>query len=411
MKKTVEYEQVFERGCGMDIHKDSVYATVMGEGINTETRVFKTTTRGLRELGAWLTELDVKAAAMESTGIYWKPIFHVLSEFPIELMVVNASHIKNVPGRKTDKADSQWICKLLISGLLKGSFIPPADIQKIRDLYRYKKKLVQYISSERNRIIRALEDANVKLSSVISDTSGVMATHIIEGLLAGRKDLKNLVMERYHHRVKASPEEIVEAIDGKITPHIRFLINCIQKHISALHQQIAEVDAEIDKYVKAYETQIELLESIPGVGREAAISIISEIGVNMDFFPSEHHLASYGGMCPGNNESAGKKKSSRTRKGNQHLNTYLVELAWSAVKTKNTYYKAKYEILVKRRGKKRALIAIGRKILCAIYHMLKNNESFKELGSNYLAEKTQKNRIEYLKRELRQYGYKIERVA
>jgi transposase len=269
----------------------------------------------LKELGEWLESLQVTDGAMESTGIYWKPVLHVLREYPLNLMVVNARHIKNVPGRKTDKADSQWICKLLMSGLLKGSFIPPENIQALRDLHRYKKKLVGTVASEKNRMIRVLEDANIKLSSVVSDTSGVTATYLINGLISGRRDLQELVAECYHKKLKASPEQIVEAINGRLTPHLTFLLKSMQKHIQSVEEQIAEIDAEIEKHIKDFEKEIELLQTIPGVGKEGAIGIVAEIGVDMDVFPSEHHLASHSGMCPGNNESAGKKKVHEHDKG------------------------------------------------------------------------------------------------
>jgi transposase len=383
----------------------------MGKGIKTETRTFGTTTSSLKELGAWLESLQVTDGAMESTGIYWKPVLHVLREYPINLIVANARHIKNVPGRKTDKADSQWICKLLLSGLLKGSFIPPENIQELRDLHRYKKKLIGTVAAEKNRIIKTLEDANVKLSSVVSDTSGVTATYLINGLIEGRKDLSNLVSECYHKRLQASPKEIEEAINGRLTDHHAFILKSMQKHIASVEMQIAEIDVEIEKHIKDFEKEIELLQTIPGVGKNGAIGIVAEIGVDMDVFPSEHHLASHSGMCPGNNESAGKKKSSRTRQGNKHLKSTLTELAWGATRTKKSYYKAKYESMVVRRGKKRALIAIGHKILCAAYHIIKNKEPFKELGYEYLAERKKKNRLEYLKRELKEHGYKVEKAA
>ncbi len=322
-KQTIEYEQVIERGCGLDVHRDTVVATVMGKGLQTETRTFGTTTSSLKELGEWLEHLQVTDGAMESTGVYWKPVLHVLREYPINLLVVNARHIKNVPGRKTDKADSQWICKLLISGLLKGSFIPPENIQALRDIHRYKKKLVGTVASEKNRIIRVLEDANIKLSSVVSDTSGVTATYLINGLIEGRKDLEKLVSECYHKKLQATPEQIVEAIKGRLTPHLMFLLKSMQKHIQSVEEQIAEIDAEIEKHIKDFEKEIELLQTIPGVGKEGAIGIVAEIGVDMDVFPSEHHLASHSGMCPGNNESAGKKKfKNTTRKQTSESNPY-----------------------------------------------------------------------------------------
>ncbi|MGI6339702.1 MAG: IS110 family transposase [Bacteroidales bacterium] len=410
-KSSIEFEQVIERGCGLDVHRDTVVATVMGKGIKTETRTFGTTTSSLKELGDWLESMRVTDGAMESTGIYWKPVLHILREYPINIMVVNARHIKNVPGRKTDKADSQWICKLLISGLLKGSFIPPENIQELRNLHRYKKKLIGTIASEKNRIIRILEDANIKLSSVVSDTSGVTANYLIKGLIEGRKDLDNLISECYHKKLQASPQQIKEAITGRLTAHHAFLLKSMQKHIASLEAQIAEIDVEIEKYIKDFEKEIELLQTIPGVRKEGAIGIVAEIGVDMDVFPSEHHLASHSGMCPGNNESAGKKKSSRTRQGNKHLKATLTELAWGATRTKKSYYKAKYESMVGRRGKKRALIAIGHKILCASYHIIKNKEAFKELGYEYLAQRKNKNRLEYLKRELKEHGYIIEKAA
>ncbi len=305
---SIEYEQVIERGCGLDVHRDTVVATVMGKGVPIETRTFGTTTSSLNELGVWLESLKITDVAMESTGIYWKPVLHVLRVYPLNLMVVNARHIKNVPGRKTDKADSQWICKLLISGLLKGSFIPPENIQELRDLHRYKKKLIGIIASEKNRIIRVLEDANIKLASVVSDTSGVTADYLIKGLIEGRKDLDNLINECYHGKLKSTPEKIREAISGRLTPHHSFILKSMQKLILQLKEQIAEIDDEIETYIKDFEKEIELLQTIPGVGKEGAIGIVAEIGIDMDVFPSEHHLASHSGMCPGNNESAGKKK-------------------------------------------------------------------------------------------------------
>lgn len=314
-KSIIEFEQVIDRGCGLDVHRDTVVATVMGRGIKTETRTFGTTTSSLKQLGEWLELMKVTDGAMESTGIYWKPVLHILREYPINLMVVNARHIKNVPGRKTDKADSQWICKLLISGLLKGSFIPPENIQELRDLHRYKKKLIDTIASEKNRIIRVLEDANIKLSSVVSDTAGVTANYLIKGLIEGRKDLDNLISECYHKKLQASPQQIKEAITGRLTTHHAFILKSMQKHIASVEIQISEIDVEIEKYITDFEKEIELLQTIPGVGKEGAIGIVAEIGVDMDVFPSEHHLASHSGMCPGNNESAGKKKVQEHGKG------------------------------------------------------------------------------------------------
>jgi transposase len=305
-KEVIEFEQVVERGCGMDVHKETVVATVAGIGIKEETRTFSTFTNSLRELNEWLKSLGVTVVAMESTGIYWKPVFNVL-EADFEIMLVNARHVKNVPGHKTDTKDSRWITKLLLSGLLKGSFIPPVEIRELRDLFRYKRKLTGQASAERNRLQKILEDANIKLSSVVSDTFGVSATRIIDALLAGEEKVEELV-KLCHGRLKPKEEALKEALVGKLTLHHKFMLRTIRKSMANIEGIIAEVETQIDEQTKAYEVEIGLLQSIPGVGKDSAIGIIAEIGVDMKVFPNEQHLASWAGMSPGNNESAGKKK-------------------------------------------------------------------------------------------------------
>jgi transposase len=257
----------------------------------------------------WLSSIGITHIAMESTGIYWKPVFNILED-AFEILLVNARHLKNVPGRKTDKADSRWICKLLISGLLKGSFVPPENIRELRDMSRYRSKLTGQIASEKNRIQRILEDANIKLSSVVTDTSGVVATKLIDGLIAGRKDLHVLINECYHGKLSASKVELKEALTGRLTTHHAFMLKQMKAHIVYLESQIALIDEEMDNKLAEYNKQLDLLQTIPGVGRDGAKGILSEIGANMEVFPNEQHLASWAGICPGNNESAGKKKSS-----------------------------------------------------------------------------------------------------
>jgi transposase len=306
-RNTIEYEQVIERGCGIDVHKETAVATVRGKGIKTETRTYETFTSSLTEMKDWLTSIGITHIAMESTGVYWKPVFNILED-SFEILLVNARHLKNVPGRKTDKADSNWICKLLLSGLLKGSFVPPENIRELRDLSRYKTKLVREVSSEKNRTQRILEDANIKLSSVLSDMSGVVATKLIDGLIAGRKDLDVLINECYHGKLSASKKDFKKALTGRLTSHHIFMLKQMKAHMSYLESQIELIDAEMDKKMLDYNEQLELLQTIPGVGKDGAKGIISEIGADMDVFPNEQHLASWTGMCPGNNESAGKKK-------------------------------------------------------------------------------------------------------
>lgn len=306
-QNTIEFEQVIEIGCGIDVHKETAVATIRGKGVKTDTRTFSTFTSSLKNMKAWLKSLGVTHIAMESTGVYWKPVFNILED-AFEVLLVNARHLKNVPGRKTDKADSLWISKLLLSGLLKGSFVPPENIRELRDLSRYKTKLTQEASSEKNRIQRILEDANIKLSSVVNDTSGAVATKLIDGLIAGRKDLDRLINECYHGKLKASREELKEALTGRLTAHHIFMLRQMKTHIAYLESQIALIDEEMDKKLEAYNKQLELLQTIPGVGKDGAKGILSEIGTDMDVFPDEQHLSSWAGICPGNNESAGKKK-------------------------------------------------------------------------------------------------------
>ena len=305
-REVIEFEQVVERGCGMDVHKETVVATVAGIGIKQETRTFSTFTNSLKELKEWLKSLGITDVAMESTGVYWKPIFNVLEE-DFEIMLVNARHVKNVPGHKTDKRDSRWLTKLLLSGLLKGSFIPPVEIRQLRDLFRYKRKLTGQVSAEKNRLQKILEDANLKLSSVVSDTFGVSATRIIDALLAGEENIEEL-LKLCHGKLKPKEAEMKEALVGKLTLHHKFMLRTIKKSIGNIEGIIAEVERQIDEQTKAYEVEIELLQTIPGVGKDSAIGIIAEIGVEMEVFPNEQHLASWAGMSPGNNESAGKKK-------------------------------------------------------------------------------------------------------
>lgn len=305
-ESVIEFAQVVARGCGMDVHKETVVATVAGVGIKQETRTFSTFTNSLKELKEWLTGLGITHVAMESTGIYWKPIFNIL-EADFEVLLVNARHVKNVPGHKTDKRDSRWLTKLLLSGLLKGSFIPPLEIRQLRDLTRYKRKLTQQIAAEKNRLQKILEDANLKLSSVVSDSFGVSATRIIDGLLAGEEEISEL-LKLCHGKLKPKEDALKEALVGKLTEHHKFMLRTIKKSIKQIEEVIQEVEQRIDEEVKKYEVELELLETIPGVGRDSAIAMVAEIGVEMEQFPSELHLASWAGMSPGNNESAGKKK-------------------------------------------------------------------------------------------------------
>jgi transposase len=307
-KEHIAFEQVIERGCGIDIHKSILVATIRGLGIIEETRTFDGFTQSIEALRDWLKEHGITHVAMESTGVYWKPVYNIL-EADFEILLVNARHIKNVPGHKTDKKDSKWITKLLLSGLLKGSFIPPKHIRELRDLTRYKRKVIEQISSEKNRIHKLLEDANIKLSSVVSNLSGATATKIIDAMIEGEEDINKLLKLR-HGKTQSTVEDLAASLKGNMTDHHRFMLQTVKESIRSKEQIIVKLDTQIDKQLKENELVLdaELLATIPGVGKEGAAYILAEIGNDMSQFPDEQHLASWAGMSPGSNESAGKKK-------------------------------------------------------------------------------------------------------
>ena len=307
-KDVVEFEQVIDKGCGIDIHKKVLVATVQGKGIKEETRSYDTFTESLESCKIWLKELGITHVAIESTGVYWKPVFNIFED-SFQIVLVNARHLKSIPGNKTDKKDSKRITKLLLAGLLKGSFIPPRIVRNIRDLTRYKRRIIEQISSEKNRIHKFLEDGNIKLSNVVSSLSGVVATKIINAMIGGEDDIKELVKLR-HGKMNATIEELSSALTGKLTKHHKFMLSVVKKSIESKEMLIKELDAEIDKLLKDNQMvhDAELLSTIPGVSKESATYILAEIGNDMEQFPNEQHLASWAGLSPGNNESAGKKK-------------------------------------------------------------------------------------------------------
>ena len=305
---TVVFEQVVSRGCGIDVHKKVIVATIDGLGLKKETREFATFTSSLTELKDWLLENGVTHVAMESTGVYWKPVYHILEPSGIKIWIVNARHIKYVPGHKTDKKDSKWICKLLLAGLLKPSYIPPKEQRELRDLTRYRKKMVQQVASEKNRIVRILEDCNVKLSSVLSDTSGVVATKLINILCEGKKVTMQEIDQVYHKKLQCTKEDLYEAGNGFITEHSIYLLQMVQDNIATTQKCIEKLNQRIKALLSPYDNVLELLKGVPGLSTKSVEDLVAEIGLDMSVFPSEKHLASWAGISPGNNESAGKKK-------------------------------------------------------------------------------------------------------
>jgi len=304
----VSFEQIVQRGCGLDVHKQTVVGTIDGVGLKRETREFGTTTSSLKELKEWLERAGVTHVVMESTGVYWKPVYNVLEPSGMTLWIVNARHVKYVPGHKTDKRDSKWLCKLLLAGLLKPSYIPPREQRELRDLTRYRRKLIEQIASEKNRVIRILEDCNIKLSSVLSDTNGVVGTKLIDKLCESGKISMEDIEEVYHGKLKASKEDIYEACEGVIREHHVFMLQMIKKDILSCEAIISKVTSRIRNMLSPYENVLELLKEVPGLSIKSIEDLIAEIGLDMSVFPTEKHLASWAGVSPGNNESAGKKK-------------------------------------------------------------------------------------------------------
>lgn len=391
---------ILNRGCGLDVHKDNVVASIKGKDIKSETKTFLTFTEDLYELVAWLQNHGISEVAMESTGVYWKPVYHILEEF-FNIILVNARHIKNVPGQKTDKKDSEWIAKLLLSGLLKGSFIPPQDIRELRALNRHRRKLIHKRTAEKNRLQNVLEDANIKLGSVISDIFSVSGTAMVNALVNGQNNPEVLANLAKGSLVKKK-DLLIKALNGKVTDHHRFMLKLILDSIKHIDNQIAQLEAEMEKIKLKYTQQIDLLKTIPGVSTHVATGIIAEIGTDMSEFPTHKHLASWAGVCPGNNESAGKKYSSKITHGNKYLKTTLVEAAWVASRSKaNPIFADKHRRIAARRGSKKASIAIGHKILTAAYHILRDMEPYQPSTQDIaILEKRRMKKIQRLENQL-----------
>jgi transposase len=368
------------RCAGLDVHKKTVVACVRRAGpdgqFTREVRTFRTMTADLIALADWLDAEGVTHVAMESTGVYWKPVFHVL-EGRFEVLLVNAHHIKQVPGRKTDVKDAEWIAQLLQYGLLKSSFIPPPPIRDLRDLTRQRTQFIRERASVVNRIHNVLEDANIKLASVATDILGVSGRSMLEMTVAGGDDPEALAALA-RGRLRDKTDELTSALLGLVMDHHRFLLRTLLRQTDHLEGQIAEYTTRIEEVASPFAETAARLESIPGVGTAAAKVIVAEIGDDMSVFPTAGHLASWAGLCPGNNESAGKRRTGKTTKGSQWLRTVLVQVAWSASHTKETIFSATYRRWAKRLGKKKALVALGHKILTVIHKLIKNQTDYQE---------------------------------
>jgi transposase len=402
-------EAIIERCAGLDVHQATVVACVLigqaGGKPRREIRTFPAMTRNLEELRDWLKGMGVTHVGMESTGVYWKPV-HAVLEGHFELIVANAHHIRNVPGRKTDVKDAEWLADLVRHGLIKPSFVPPPPIRELRDLVRLRRSLSEALTTEQNRTLKLLETANIKLASVVSEVFGVSGRAMLKALIentATPQEMADLAKRKLRRKL----EPLALALDGRLSEHHRYLLAFHLRRVEAIEADLRALDERIDETARPYAAQRRLLRQIPGVDDRIAVAIIAEIGIDMTVFGNAERLAAWAGVCPGNHESAGKKKRATTRKGNIHLKTTLVQAAVCAARTKGSYYKDKYHRLKARRGAPRAAMAIAHKILVAVFHMLAKSIPFKELGEAFLDQQAAKRTTTNLVRRLNNLGYDV----
>ena len=402
-------QTLVERGCGLDVHQATVVACLLivrQDGkVQKQMRTFGTTTRELVGLREWLLSERCTHVALESTGVYWKPIYAIL-EGALEIVVANAQHIKKVPGRKTDVKDAEWIADLLCHGLLRSSFVPPKPIRELRDLMRYRRKLVESQAAERNRLLKVLETANIKLANVATDVFGMSGRLMLRALIEGKATPQEMA-ELAKGLLRKKIPELQLALEGKLEEHHRFLLKLQLQRLEAAERDLAALELHIQQKLEPYAAQLALLDEIPGVDWTLAAVIIAELGVDMSVFGSVSQLASWAGVCPGNNESAGKRKSSGIPSGNVYLKSALVEAANAAARAKGTYLRDKFFRLKARRGYKRAVVAIAHKVLVAIYHMLSQKVSYNDLGDLYLDKLNKNHLARNLVHRLERLGYAV----
>jgi transposase len=397
------------RCAGLDVHKDVVVACVrLAEdgGATHEVRRFPTTTRGLLDLADWIDSCECTHVAMEATGVYWKPVWHVLDGH-VELVLANPAHIRNVPGRKSDVNDAVWISDLLAHGLIRASFVPPISIQEVRDLTRTRKQLTREIVQHTQRIQRVLEDANLKLSSVIADVLGVSGRRILRGIIDGEMNPETLAALG-SERLRASRAELIEALEGNVTNHHRFLLRQHLRMVEELEKTVQEFDGRIEAALRPFRDDVERLMQIPGISRLAAQVVLAEIGPDMSPFPTVGHLISWAGLCPRLDESAGKHRSTRLRKGAPWLKPVLVQCAWAAGRTRKSYLQAQFLRLKSRRGPKTAAVAVAASMLTAAYFILRDKGDYRDLGPDYFVRRDSSRLAQRLARRIRDLGYNVE---
>jgi transposase len=400
---------IYERVAGLDVHKKVIAACIrflLADGNwHVEKRNFGTMTADLLALSDWLLSHEISHVAMESTGEYWKPVFNIL-ENNFEVIIVNAQHISKVPGRKTDQSDAEWIAELMQYGLLKASFVPPLGQRELRELTRYRSTFVRERATLANRVQKALESANIKLASVASDVMGVSGRAMLNAIIEGKATPSEMA-ELAKGRLREKREELNQALEGRVKPHHRFVLSELLCQIDNLEEAIARFDEQIEEYCRPFEQAVTQLDTIPGVARQTAEVIVSEIGIDMSRFPTADHLAAWAGVAPGNNESAGKRRSGKTRPGNKALRAALNQAAHGAAHTKNTYLSAQYRRLAARRGKKKAIVAVMHSILVISYHLIQRNESYRELGGDYFDKHKPEATAKRLVKRLEQLGFQV----
>lgn len=403
---------IYKSCCGIDVHKNKLVACLKIKGKQAEIKEFTGQTEDIKNMAEWLKEKKCEKIAMESTASYWKPLVNIFEIKELEYTIINARDYKNLPGKKTDVLDAEWIADLLQHGMLRDSFIPTREQRELREATRYRNSIIQERARALNRLQKMLEGANIKITTVLDSVQGVTCRNLIEYVLENDEEItmdkaKELVVTRVHAKL----EDIVKAMDGIITQFQKTIMKEVIKHIDELTERISEMDKIIDEYMKEYEENKKKLDKIPGIGKRSAEIILAEIGQDMSRFPTAGHLSSWAGVCPGNNESAGKRRSGKTRKGNQTLKVILTQCAQAAVKRKDTFFYAQYQRIAMRRGKKRAILAVGHTMLIAIYYMIKEDKEYEDLGAEFYNKFNKEKKANAYIKKIKELGYNVQIIA
>lgn len=398
---------IYKNCCGIDVHKMKLVACLK-KGNRQEIKEFSAQTKDIKEMSDWLLENKCEMIAMESTASYWKPLVNIFETKGLDFIIINAKEYKNVPGRKTDVADSEWIADLLKHGLLKASYIPTRDQRELREATRYRKSITEERARALNRLQKMLEGANIKITSILAEVTGKTCMTLIEYVLENENDITiDVANELVKTKINATIEEVVDAMEGIITPFQKIMMKEVIKHINELTARIKDMNKIIEEYMQEYESNLKKLQNIPGIGKITAQIILAEIGQDMSRFPTESHISSWSGVSPGNNESAGKRRSGKTRKGNKILKSTLAQCAKAASKNKESFFSAQYQRITVRRGKNRATLAVAHSMLVAIYYIIKDDKEFVDLGSDFYNQFNTEKKINSYLKKLKELGYDI----